>query len=1268
MATYSEGLYGLPLYGQQPDTGFYDAKLVAWSYDYNTTYIKWSRAVKNPTDPDIKYWKLIKSVSGTPDDPADAIIVASGPYSDYVTSYTDTTDYDESTEVNYSLWVFNEQEWILCGSAVTIVIVNDGSLTKVLKWVPRVWSNSIDGVGDAAGEPTDKSEYGSHDFANVMSAFVFEYDRFRAETAVLANISSVSLASSKLLKYKVLELGFNYEPTLGDNYHRSLYNSGNLINADKGTTKALSTYVTALTHWGNDVTIGHNIMLDYNDSSFEETVGNWSGGLVNHQYANYPELGYVGFPVVPPVPHLSDSEYPPRQLGFASLSTAATTPVTLTLPSGGRIPDTAIPVTGNTAYIFTGWVQQLDSTAATISANIIWYDAFGNTIGKTANTSLTTSSASWKEFLSESTSGRGGVLSPVKAVYAGLSVKVTPAAATASRYIFDMFMLSDPASSYEYQDARRINIAVSGEYENYVINPSFEEGVGGWIASPNGSFAQDPTVSPSSLVWPTHPAPYDPGELPGHVGELTIFSYDGTSYHNAWITSDWLPVDPGQNYTFSGYASSDDTITNVVARIEFSNKVSVDQQDHIFTDADGNYFDSSVYYADSDPVLIEGTPYTDPLTGEPTLLPIKSRFSVTAIVPQATKDSGQPLAKLSIYLPSLPDNPVPGMNRTVWFDGLLFQDSIGANPYFDGSGAPIPADPINEPFYSSNDTSWEIKNRINFIDNSSFESGTTGWSSSSTLSTVSDPSNFPYNFAGERIINDDGTYGDIVRDPVTGNPALFYFPPKYGTQNLVVQYAPNFIVAGAPVTHYGVTELENPGAEGVTSYIETTVYLPAPALGGEDVTVSMFVRGSEGVYTLSGYNGTYSTTNDIFSKSISVVQHDQYQWIRIQTTRQLLPGETSFKARLVHVSSAPYVMPGKIPQSGFFLVDGVQAEYGRIATAFVDPNVDAISMPNPLHPAGNIYLTRAQSAQGGKSSYLHHWSIKSTRLKETLPLVLPYNSTWAIQRGVPLPEFSGELTSSLIPSASFERDLGKWQGIHSTLTRKYAKGTLFQESLVHGAAYCAVATSRTSGDSSYTFGITTGLIPVLSNHGYYSSVAVKPINGVASGTYTLRVDFYGPNAADVLAATGSLPTPIPALQRYTANSAFISANTASLYIGLNNLAIGAEITVVGLPTPYNGVGLNILSNADGVITYTVATTPDRATETVSGTVTSDATDGTRSTSAVISRTDRWAYLGVVNPASTTIGAAYAVLSVTCNPGISYNAAQSFAIDKAVFRE
>jgi hypothetical protein len=291
----------------------------------------------------------------------------------------------------------------------------------------------------------------------MLSGLVFEYDRLRGETELLSKVASTIYAPNQLLKTKVTELGFNYEPTLGDSYHRSLYNSGNLINSDKGTARGISAFISALTHWNNSVTVGHNLMLDYNSSSFEEGTGLWStyiegvepegspGSLLSHHLYenNTTSGGELGVSVAPPTPNVYDHLFPPRVEGFGVITTATTSTVSIWLPDEEYSTLTyAIPVQQNTNYIFTGWIRNLDATAATVTAQIFWYDRAGNRIATTPTGPALTTTSAWKEFTSYCDSARNGTTSPINAVYAGLRVFVTAAAATTARFAVDMFMLS----------------------------------------------------------------------------------------------------------------------------------------------------------------------------------------------------------------------------------------------------------------------------------------------------------------------------------------------------------------------------------------------------------------------------------------------------------------------------------------------------------------------------------------------------------------------------------------------------------------------------------------------------------------------------------------------------------------------------------------------------------------------------------------------------------------------------------------------------------
>jgi hypothetical protein len=169
-----------------------------------------------------------------------------------------------------------------------------------------------------------------------------------------------------------------------------------------------------------------------------------------------------------------------------------------------------------------------------------------------------------------------------------------------------------------------------------------------------------------------------------------------------------------------------------------------------------------------------------------------------------------------------------------------------------------------------------------------------------------------------------------------------------------------------------------------------------------------------------------------------------------------------------------------------------------------------------------MYLTQAESAGGGTSSYFNNYTTKFARLRDTMPLVVPEGSSWCIKTGAISTDYQ-DLEESLIPSASFEKSLGSWVGKNSNLTRLIARGSLFEDTLTHGQAYCLVSSS-----SAATFGIKVENVALNPNGGYYASVAIKPDDAV--GDYTLTVRFYDANDDEIIVYTDNVTG------RYTTSS------------------------------------------------------------------------------------------------------------------------------------
>lgn len=1124
MSKYGLNKYGAFKYGEHGTSEYYNAHLVATATDYATTSLSWTGITPDPADDSPTHWALVRSFLGAVDNPENGEVVDGGVYSVFRTSYVDEnisyTRYN--SEVIYSFWVFNPTTgWKFCGKSSDIVVGDTGSLSKITKWIPRAWLNTSYGVGDSQGEVEDSNRLTQH-----LSAYAFEYDKLRSQVSVLENTSNPIYAHTSLLPHFVTDYGFSYEPSLGDTYHSTLYRVGNIVNSLKGTEEGITAYVTALTHLSSKLVYGHNLFLDYNDASFEESIGNWtasSGTLVRKTYVT---------PNTQPTPYGTDSSYPLRAVGYASLTTAATTAVTISLPGNSHSPITyGVPVLPSTQYIFSGWVKHL-TNAASVTAQIKWYNEIGGYISQTTISPTYTTTSSWTEFVSKSDSGRNGQLSPTYAAYATVFLTVTPSSGSSSEYVFDMFQFTTADNSLAYEDARLITVELEGNASNYLLNPSFEGGSGFWTPY-NGSLIQNSLVSSADVKSGTY------------TGQFT-----STANGRAGIVSHWINIDTKQNYVFSAYVAGT-TGRTLRARMEFSHHpstsanmyanvtavsgtgsvvtytgtntfavgqtvvitdfdpveynitgpitaasptsfsvagtatgtlnlsgsayVTLSQADTILTDANGEYFSNDVYYVEAEPVTMDGT---------------LKRITVIGTSPSHTKDSGLPLAKVSLYF----DNNVAG--DVYYIDAASLQDGVTELTYFDGVQGILPTDPLTQPYFYPGDCFWEKKTRTNFVSNPSFED-TTNWTAGSGTTLTSET---------------PGSY-----------TALF------GSNSGKVAYTTN-------------------------GSITATVYLPSTAIGGEDVVVSAYVRNAAGTYTIGTNPGGTAPTSTTFAVASGL----KAQWIRVHNTRQLQAGETSFTFSLAISGSS----------ETYFHVDGAQAEYGATPTGFIDPTIasEITVIPNPSHTATNIYTTRKPSIYGGKSIYVNNYNTKFNRLNDTLSLVMPIGSTWQVVAGYPSVT-TPDLTDSLIPSASFEKDLGSWVAESSTLSRVVSKGTIFGEYVTQGQAYCKVVTTHVSGTAS--FGIKTSSVPVKAGHGYYASVAVRPDNANTYGTYTLTVTFY--TATGAVATYGGTPT--DAIFTHTLSTVNTTSRWANLSVMCPSNTTGAAsyavVEVVYQPSSFD---------------------------------------------------------------------------------------------------
>lgn len=1157
MAKYGFGTYGIPKYGEvDANRLYYSSGIFGWSYDYQTISLTWKSIISDPADaPYVPIaWRLVRSYVGIPDNPyvGDLLDFGSLPAEFRLTYIDDESSLLENHEVTYTIWVFTaavdgsgnvtsytNSRWINCGSTVVNTVAPTQTPEYFKRWLPAAWLNETNGVGDAVGEANDTS------LSRTIDAYSFEYDKIKVQANLLQDYADSRNIPSILLKNKVTDLGFLYEPSLGDTYHRSVYKSGNFINAVKGTTAAITSYATALTHWGATVQTGRNLMLDYNDSSFEEGKGRWivgTGGatIAAQKYAT--SLADVGVALTPPTVPLSRPLWPLRQQGFGlvtMMNVIASIPRTLLLSSGSANPPYnahQIPVTEGKRYILKGWVRHL-TTSAKVDASISFIDKDGGFVSQSSYGSVVNTTSSWQEFRSSSENIGDGVLAPAGAVFATPVIRFVDADPN-TKYAIDMLDFREANNlgitnagklpSYEYEDARLIKVNIEADLENYILNPSFDSGTSWWQGY-NAEVVQDFNPPSTAKIFGTA------------VAKVTALSTA-----KAALISDWQAVSTGTPYTVGFYVSGPVGRTAVV-RLEYSSGQSYEDQVKILSDVDGKYYPTTPYYVDSEVTTLSAT---------------ATRITAYAVSPVRDDNFSSPLAKSSVYFPNAQEGDV------FYVDSVMMVELPTIEDYFQGDGGPVPSNPNIQRFFPTSDCSWDSRNHLNMVTNSAFADTSKWTADAGTTFTVS-----------------------------TSNPL---FGTKRG----------------------------NVSASGGGS-ISTTVYYPRGAcIGGEDVIVSAYIKNVAGLYSIS--------TNGQAVNSFRVSSENASSWTRIHVNRIANPGETSFD---ITVSLSEAGSGTKV-----FHIDGVQAEFGRIATPFIDPS-DSLTTTtaNPAQSGETVSYRYSAMVNAGYSFYGARYLEKYQRLSSSLGLVTPLGSTFSLsthESDVSLTEISGTLLSS----PSFELNLEGWIGVSANLRRSLSRGTIFDEVLTQGAAFCKVTSTANTA-----FGITTDLIDIEPVTGYYTSIAIKPENEDAYGTYTLKLKWYAESTGFLREKTTSM-----VINRHDRWAYMDIVAPGNRVVAISAVSVASNLVTITTRGEHKfSVGEDVTISINEYPSLTGTTTIES--------VTSNTFSFTRSATNL-------AETEVTGSARfSNTGVSFAKVEVTCEP-TSTGVGRTFHLDKVIFKE
>ena len=276
--------YGIDYYGQS----YYgiDNPIKFDATPFTAIPSKQGQILLNWTDPTGNWSKLVvvRNSYGFPVDVSDGTIVVTAYNGADPVIYQDT-GLAPSQFYYYTIFVYNlvQYTWSNAGSAFAVSVKDQGNTTNLYNALPDIYKITT--------PYSPSSDWDNPALYSFLSNFGFELDYEHTMTELLLERYNPEKVNGALVPTLMNQFGQTYEPAIGLQQNRILLRDGVTLTKQKGSKEGLLGFIKDFSGWGvpvpisntpnpstNGITIGHNIMLDYNDSSFEEGTGHWVSG------------------------------------------------------------------------------------------------------------------------------------------------------------------------------------------------------------------------------------------------------------------------------------------------------------------------------------------------------------------------------------------------------------------------------------------------------------------------------------------------------------------------------------------------------------------------------------------------------------------------------------------------------------------------------------------------------------------------------------------------------------------------------------------------------------------------------------------------------------------------------------------------------------------------------------------------------------------------------------------------------------------------------
>ena len=290
MSRYGIDYYGLSSYGSSAAVSYLAGSFTAQSRGYGFIRVRW-------TSPSGKWStvRLVRNSYGFPVNAFDGDILVSVPKENDPTVYNDNINLARGVFYYYSLFVYDtiSFSWIRSGNITGVSVKDYKYGDNLYEYLPDIYKIKQPYIAT--------SDWDNEDLSDFMHLFGFQLDYAQTVTTLLVERYNLEKVAGTLLPSMLQQFGLVYEPEIGYQQSRILVRDAVQIGKKKGSAQGLREFMKAFTGYAvpepiagtpnpsiDGLTTGHNLMLDYNDSSFEESVGHWGSSSGNASLSHLP--------------------------------------------------------------------------------------------------------------------------------------------------------------------------------------------------------------------------------------------------------------------------------------------------------------------------------------------------------------------------------------------------------------------------------------------------------------------------------------------------------------------------------------------------------------------------------------------------------------------------------------------------------------------------------------------------------------------------------------------------------------------------------------------------------------------------------------------------------------------------------------------------------------------------------------------------------------------------------------------------------------------